>query len=62
MTSHISRRTLLRAAAVAGLAVSLRTDSRVSAQAAAGPALRMTTTPDLSTKVLATSRSRASRT
>jgi len=55
VTSHISRRALLRAAATAGLAVSLRTDSRVSVQAAAGPALRMTTTPNLSTKVLATS-------
>jgi glucosylceramidase len=55
VTSHISRRTLLRAAAAAGLAVPLRTDSTVSGQAPAGTALRMTTTPDLSTKVLATS-------
>ena len=55
MTSDISRRTLLRVAAAAGLAVPLLTDTTVSAQAAAGTALRMTTTADLSTKVMARS-------
>jgi glucosylceramidase len=53
--SVISRRTLLRAAAAAGLAVPLRAAIRVSDRAAAGPALRMTTTDDLSTKVMARS-------
>jgi glucosylceramidase len=53
MTRDVSRRTLLQAAAVAGFAVTLRADTRVSAQAAAGPALRLTTTDDLSTKVMA---------
>jgi glucosylceramidase len=55
VTSDISRRTLLQAAALAGLAVPLRTGTTVSARAAAGAALRMTTTPNLSTKVMATS-------
>jgi glucosylceramidase len=55
VTSDISRRTLLRATAVAGLAVPLRADTWVGAQAAAGTAVRMTTTANLSTKVMARS-------
>ncbi len=58
MTSAISRRTLL-AAAVAGLAIPLcadtRTATRVTGQAAAGTALRMTTTANLATTVMARS-------
>jgi glucosylceramidase len=55
VTSDISRRTLLRATAVAGLAVPLRAETWVGGQAAAGTAVRMTTTANLSTKVMARS-------
>jgi glucosylceramidase len=55
VTSDISRRTLLRAAAVAGLAAPLVTETRASAQGKAGTAVRMTTTANLSTEVMATS-------
>jgi len=54
VTDGISRRTLLRAAGLAGLAVPLAAATRDSAQAA-GTALRITTTANLTTKVMAKS-------